>query len=375
MQPKSLRLLFVIKSLAVDGGGAERVLSAITSGLAARGHQIEIATFDTAASKPFYRFDERVKLIRLGVGRSDRESSPVEVWARVRALRSLARDRRPDVAVGFMHSAYVPLALALAGTDLASIGSEHIVFGHYADRPVERMLLLAAGYLLTATTGISETMREGFPASYRRKMHVIVNPVALPETAGASHVSRENVVLTVGRLEEQKDQATLILAFNRIAREFSPWRLRIIGEGSLRPELEALARRAGLSDRIELPGTVHDIEREYARAGLFVMPSRYESFGLATAEALAAGLQALGFADCPGTNELIKNGVNGLLVSGQDRAEALADGLARLIGDAELRTRLGQAGPASVAGYSVDAVVNEWEALFAQVAARNGSRL
>jgi glycosyltransferase involved in cell wall biosynthesis len=97
------------------------------------------------------------------------------------------------------------------------------------------------------------------------------------------------------------------------------------------------------------------------------MPSLYESFGLATAEALAHGLPAVGFADCPGTNELIENEVNGLLVPAGDRVAGLAAALSRLIEDSDLRRRLGQAGPQSVARFSVDTIVAQWEELLRRV--------
>ena len=95
--------------------------------------------------------------------------------------------------------------------------------------------------------------------------------------------------------------------------------------------------------------------------------SRFESFGMVTAEALAAGLPVVGFADCPGTNELIRHDKNGWLVGGpdRDRVEALADGLAALMTDNATRVRLGSAGPATVAQYAQDNVVSEWARLLA----------
>jgi len=369
MTHKSLRLLFVAKSLAVPGGGAERVLAEVTSALAERGHDVTVASFDREGSEPFYRFNEKMKLLRLGIGQSDKGSGPIEIVRRARGLRRLAVGLRTDVAVGFMHSAYVPLALGLAGTGIRGVASEHIVYSHYSDRPLERFLLLAAGRLLAATTAISDKMRDGFPEPLRTKMRTVPNPVRVfGSQRDGSRRSEAKTLLSIGRLEKQKDQATLIEAFAKLARDFPDWKLRIIGEGSLRPDLESKVAALGLPGRVELPGAVADIEREFAAADLFAMPSLYESFGIATAEALAAGLPAVGFADCPGTNELIDDGVNGALVSGADRAGALADGLARLMRDDNLRARLGEAGPASVEKYSLASVADRWEQLLSDVA-------
>jgi glycosyltransferase involved in cell wall biosynthesis len=100
------------------------------------------------------------------------------------------------------------------------------------------------------------------------------------------------------------------------------------------------------------------------------MPSIYESFGLATAEALAFRVPAVGFADCPGTNELIQDGRNGILVGGPDAVHALAEGLSRLMDSAPLRAQLGQAGPDSVRRFSLAAVADRWEEVLRTVAAR-----
>jgi glycosyltransferase involved in cell wall biosynthesis len=288
---------------------------------------------------------------------------------RIRALRRLARAEAPDAAVGFMHSAYIPLGLALAGTGIPAIASEHIVYEHYNDRRVERALLGIVPMFVHSVTAISEEMRRGFPARIRAKMVIVPNPVGTPGGAPADvRGGAEKTILTVGRLEEQKDQRTLVAAFARIAAQYPEWRVRIVGEGILRAALEAQVKALGLAERIALPGATPDISAEYAGAQIFAMPSTYESFGLATAEAMAHGVPAVGFADCPGTNELIVDGENGLLVAGEDRPAALAAGLARLMGSADERVRMGAAAPARVAPFSPKRVVDRWEALLSAAA-------
>jgi glycosyltransferase involved in cell wall biosynthesis len=105
----------------------------------------------------------------------------------------------------------------------------------------------------------------------------------------------------------------------------------------------------------------------YGRAQLYAHPAIHESFGLVTAEALAYGLPAIGFADCSGTNEIIVDGLNGLLVEGGRRVESLAAGLDRMMGSAELRAKLGAAGPESVKRYSIAAITDAWERLLTTV--------
>lgn len=366
-----MKLLFVIKAMALPGGGAERVLALVTGALARRGHDVVLASFDRPGEAPFYALDPAVRHLRLGIGDTARGTGPGEALRRARALRRLAREQRPDAAIGFMHSSFIPLGLAVLGAGIPVIGSEHISYDHYRSRPLQAALLRLAPRLLSALTVLSPAVRDGFPPPLRRLMTVVPNPVEVAVGRPADVVGGDlKTLLAVGRLEAQKDHAVLIDAFARLAGRFRDWRLRIVGEGVLRPKLEAQVHRLGLDGRIDLPGVVRDVEAEYAAAQLFAMPSAYESFGLTTAEALAHGLPVAGFADCPGTNELVADGITGLLAEGPDRAAALADALARLMASPELRARLGAAGPAAIAPFAPERVADIWEGLLARIAAR-----
>jgi glycosyltransferase involved in cell wall biosynthesis len=368
-----MRLLFAIKSLAAAGGGAERVLCEVCSGLAERGHQVSIVSYDPPGAPSFYPLDSRVRRLALPIGKAAESTSLSETLARLPALRRLAREERPDAAIGFMHSIYVPMALALAGTGVPLLASEHIVYRHFESRPLERLLLNLVPPLLAGITTISAAARATFPRRIAERTTVIPNPVSVDPAARADPVGgARKTLLSVGRLEEQKDHRTLIAAFARIAGEFPDWDLRIVGEGSLRAPLEAQVQAAELTDRVAMPGTMADIADEYGTAQLFAMPSTYESFGLATAEALAHGLPAIGFADCPGTNELIRSGENGLLVEGPDRPLALAQGLREAMKSPALCAEWAKAAPQSVSMYRLADVLNAWEELLRRIAARQG---
>lgn len=367
----TLKLLFAIKSLAAAGGGAERVLCEVCSGLADRGHTVSVVTYDPAGAPSFYPLDPRVRRLSLPIGAATQATSPGETLVRLPALRHLVRDERPDVAIGFMHSIYIPMALALIRSGVPLVASEHIVYRHFANRPLERALLNLVPPLLAGITTISQAASDTFPSRIARCMTVVPNPVGASATALADPAGGpRKILLTVGRLEEQKDHRTLIAAFARIAGRFPDWNLRIVGAGSLRSALQSQIEAAGLLGRVELPGIVSDVSAEYRGAQLFVMPSAYESFGLATAEALAHGLPAIGFADCPGTNELIRSGRNGLLVEGENRALTLAEGLCEAMASAPLRNQWAAEGPRSVAMYRLPDVLNAWEQLLRSVAAK-----
>jgi len=355
-----VNILFLIAALSRGAGGAERVLSEVSAELVNRGHAVSVASFDAPGSEDFYPLDLRIARHRLGapgIGKSLR-------------VRSLVRNCRPDVAVGFMHTSFLRLPIGTLGTGVPIVASEHTVCAHYKTRRGLLSLLRLATSFFAAITVPSVKARDSFPPEVRRKMVIIPNPVTLSGSATSDRGrSARQIVLAAGNLRKEKRHALLIEAFARVAPSFTDWDLHIAGDGPELASLEAQIRSAGLDKRVKLLGPVRDMSGTYAGADIFVVPSQYESFGIATAEALSAGITAIGFADCPGTNEIIADGQNGLLVGGPDPAAALADGLSRLMSSPDERRRLGAAGPARVASYSLDSIVDQWEQLLSNVAA------
>lgn len=347
------------------------MLADVTSGLVERGCSVSVITYDSPYASSFYSLHPSINLINLGIGKSAERANMRETLLRVIAIRRIIVQSNPDIVVGFMHSMFIPLGIALAGTNIPLIASEHIVFEHYKNRTIEYLLLQLTPYLTKKTIVISEKVRSGFKPHLKNHMTVIPNPVCISvesraDVAGLNLIRK--TILSVGRLSPQKDHKTLIDAYAKLADQFPEWDLRIVGDGNLRSELEAQIKTLKLQERIELVGITQKVSEEYLRAQIFVMPSLYESFGLATAEALAHGLPVVGFADCPGTNELIKHEQNGILVQGANRTACLADGLRRMMDAPDLRRLLGNAGPNSVAEFSKEKVCDRWEVLLQKYA-------
>lgn len=364
-----MRILFLIKSLALSGGGAEKVLSLVSTGLAERGHAVNVLTFDGPQSSDFHVTGELVRRTFLGLGNAEKKSGPIVTMKRVAAIRKAASRFSPDVAIGFMHSAFFPLSLALLNSDIPVIGSERTSYDHYRSRPVERVLVRLSAPRLAAMTVNDEQVRSGFPSQLAKRMTVVPNPVLKANRLADPIGSGGKTLLSVGGLRPEKDHSTLLFAFARIADRFTDWKLKIIGDGPLIEPLRRQIAALGLNHLVELPGASRRIEEEYEGAQLFVLPSIYEAFPNSVAEALAHGLPAIGFADCPGTNALIISGVNGDLAGGGDRVAALAKSLAKLMDDASLRSSLGKAAPRTVDRFSLAAALDRWEQLIEQVTA------
>jgi glycosyltransferase involved in cell wall biosynthesis len=167
----------------------------------------------------------------------------------------------------------------------------------------------------------------------------------------------------MGRLSAEKGFDLLLDAFARIAPQHADWSLKILGQGPLRPALQAQALRLDLGERVQFTGEVADPFPILRVADLFVFPSRSEGFGMALAEAMACGLPAVSF-DCPsGPRDIVRDGIDGILVPPED-VVALAAALDRLMGDAQERERLAVRAPEVTVRFSRERILSLWQDLF-----------
>lgn len=367
-----MRLLFAIKGLVVAGGGAERVFADVANALAQRGHEVHIATFDKPGQALFYDLDPAIPVHLLGAGDPGVPTPRSNLPKIMFGIRKLARELKPDAAVAFMHSTYVPVAFGLMGTGIPLVLSEHTSAAHFNERPLQRALVRLVQKRSFAKTVVSDVIRDEHPPHWRNNIAVLPNPVDMDAFRRAQTIEPEKLILCVGGLRVEKGQDVLIEAFDRIAGDHPDWRLRLVGDGVTRSEIEQRVARSIHGDRIEIAGVQKDVAREYARAAIAVVPSRYESLALVAVEAMASGRPVIGFADCAGPAKLIEDGVNGLLVDQkEDRAGALAEAMDRMIRDAKLRQSMGSRAPETVIEYSADAVLAQWENLLAAAAHRS----
>jgi glycosyltransferase involved in cell wall biosynthesis len=167
----------------------------------------------------------------------------------------------------------------------------------------------------------------------------------------------------MGRMTEQKGFDLLLEAFARVAARHTEWQLEIWGEGPLRSELERVRERWRLSGRARFPGRTEDAYGVLRAADLYVLSSRYEGFPMVLCEAMAVGLPVVAF-DCrTGPREIVRDGVDGLLVPAGD-IDALARALDRLMGDVEARARLGARAPEVCERFGLARVLALWDQVF-----------
>ncbi len=342
-------------------------MSILADGLAARGHTVTLITLWSAASD-FYVLGQGIQRIALGLAHhsANLRQSLLMTCHRLFRLRKEIRSSRPDVIVSFMDTVNMLTLLATRGLSHPVIVSERVHPAHHEIgwlRTLVRRLLYPHADAIVLPARDAAHWMEAFISN--RILHVIANPVRLRRTANDAprtpgrHTRR---VIAMGRLAPQKQFDLLLRAFAASSQGDAEWSLVIIGEGPDRQLLQAVATDLGLTERVGWLGLVQHPEEVLRRADIYVLSSRYEGFPNALVEAMASGLSVVSF-DCPsGPGEIIRDGIDGILVPAQDLT-ALTVAIRRLMLDEPERLRLGSRAVEVTARFAVDKVIDEWEAL------------
>lgn len=403
---------------SLDGGGAGRTALKTVGALAERGHRVDIVLFSPSVAFPkeipeaarFFVLCSRVQWVR----REEADMPPGAVWLPERApplqlprlVAGLIRDF-PASAPGLIRRAGPGRVLRLARyvererpdivfanllpAEIAAFFSRRLA-GWSTFPPIvpimrniakpgtrmtkrRRLLFPEFAHVVAVSRGVAESLSTsvGMPAE---RITPIYNPTFTPDIAQRAEEEPDHpwysdsgppIIIGAGRLKPQKDFSTLIEAFRRVS-AVRACRLIILGEGSLRPELESQVRALGLENSVSLPGWVENPYAFMSRAALFVLSSRHEGFPGVLIEALACGCPAAS-TDCPaGPSEILED-LSMLASVGDPEAlsRVMLRALERTVDKAALR--------ACASRFSVERAADDYETLIAQIAARqDGNR-
>ncbi|MFE2284076.1 stealth conserved region 3 domain-containing protein [Streptomyces sp. NPDC059443] len=201
--------------------------------------------------------------------------------------------------------------------------------------------------------------------------------VAIPNAVPGSFRPRSDLdgktIVLAARMTPEKQLDHAIEAFAAVADEHPEWTMRIFGDGPQEVRLRQLIDGLALHDRVMLMGRSADMEQEWAKAGLAVLPSRNEAFPLVLLEVFAAGVPVIAYDIVTGPAEIIRHGVDGLLVPAGDK-DSLAVAMAKLMDDDSTRRAYGKAARQGVhERFSAEKITAQWEALFERLVARRDS--
>lgn len=349
-------------------GGAERIFTDLSNYLSRR-HQVQVLTWSDAA--PYYGLCRQIRWIPLK--RQDYKGWLGDQMHRYRRLKAFIRKDDSDAYIAFL-----PLATYLLLSMKKEIRSPVMFSIRISPEEEYRpcyMKLLAWKYMPKADGIVFQTdaQRQYFKKIRVRSCAVIPNSLTeafLNQRADAGEKKKR--IISVGRLNRQKNIPLLIGAFSEIADEFPMYDLYIFGEGEERERLEQLIFKQGLENRVYLPGVKKNIKEELVQSEIFVMSSDYEGISNALLEALSVGLPSVA-TDCVGggARMLIQDGENGILVPVNDR-QALADGMRRLLKDTELRKRLSGNAVKVNEDYAPERILKRWETYISRIVKGTG---
>jgi phosphatidyl-myo-inositol alpha-mannosyltransferase len=349
-------------------GGVQTHVKELAGQLRSRGHEtLVLAPATKDPGEPGIRIVGRPIRIRY-----QGTVAPICFWpASIARIGSALRSFGPDVV-----HAHEPLspstAMFAAWRSLVPVVG---TFHAYSSR--SRLFDRAAPLLrpvwrkLSVRLAVSEAAAEFVGARMGDRVRVVPNGLdvdAFSKAEPAAGLPEGRRLLWVGRLDPQKGFPAAVKAFAELAGEIQDLSFVVVGEGADRRVVQALERET--RGRIVMVGAVrHDqLPPYHAAADAFVSPAvDQESFGLVLVEAMAAGLPVVA-SDIPGYREVVRGGVDGLLVPTGDTA-ALTEALRRVLTDRDLATRLGSAGRERAARYRWDVVTQQIEAAYREAIA------
>ena len=378
-----------------DTGGAAKVFSAFANEMTRRGHEVSMVYSDDREGEFFYPVANTVQTYNLRHCNGTNILFPT--WMKVKRellklvdtrtgrgvndefhekfllgnLKAILRETGPDIVVTFH-----PMASKSFVCDL-KVDMPVITMSHGDPEDYFHTYPLAELPAIEHSTA-NQVLLPSFATPLRRRypnlrVEVIGNVVPQYETQVDLAAPKERrKILFIGRLVRNHKQPHLLVeAFCKIANEFPAWDVELWGaddRASFTKKMQSEIDHAGLHDRVVFKGTTHDVAAVLRTGDIFAFPSAYEGWGMSLTEAMSMGLPAVGFQSCVAVNEIIKDGITGVLT--QDGAAAYADGLKRLMADKELRKRMGDAARESMRPYSAKAIWDRWEALLEECVSR-----
>jgi glycosyltransferase involved in cell wall biosynthesis len=349
LKRESKRIVFLIGSMGK--GGAERVISVLANSYAAKGWKVDILLLLNSICE--YQLNKNINLIPIC---NENKSRLAQLPKWLFGIRKYVKENKPDKIVSFIARINIITIIACLGLNRSIIISERndpradgrsifVRFGTHLLYPLVNKIVFQTKWAQSC-----------FSSRIQKKSVVIPNPIQV--TTKASKI-KEKKIVAVGRLVEQKNHAMLIRAFKKVHEKFPDYKLYIYGEGKLRNTLQEQIKDLKLTDAVFLPGNVTSIHESIADAEMFVLSSDYEGLSNALLEAMMMGLPCIS-TNCAGSNEIISNNYNGILVSVDDE-EQLSKAICDLINDKEKAFSLSQNAKRTLCSMNIDKVISLWE--------------
>ncbi|MCH5258178.1 MAG: glycosyltransferase [Lachnospiraceae bacterium] len=362
-------IAFYIGSL--HKGGAERVFVNLAEFFQREGYRVTMVTQYRYPEEEEYILPSGIQRVISDLNSTELSNSRiVNFYRRVCKLHRIWKTEQPDMVLACIGKNNFMAIVTTMFTKTRPVVS---VVGEAKEEYPGRLMHGLANFLFPHAAGIvlqTERSKYFFNKKIQRKAVILpnsLNPVFIkPRYEGV----RDQRIVAVGRLDANKNHEMMIRAFAALKDKYPEYTLTIYGEGELRPFLEDLANRLGVSERVFLPGVIPDVAVRIERAALFLLTSYSEGVSNALIEALASGLPVIS-TDVPsgGTVELITDGVNGLIIPAGD-LPALEESMDKLLGDSAYADSLGREAAKIQKRLAPERVNHLWKEYFNEIMAR-----
>lgn len=332
MNKQANKILIIAPCLAM--GGIERASSNTANGLSELGAKVYFLSL--FKKEAFFKLNEGIEIIEpQGFNKTKLSLFKSILWIRKEVKRV-----NPEHILVFNKFYGAITALALLGTKYPYFLSERSSPLFVWRQPMRAINKFAFSIKPPKGVIAQTNIAAEYQRKYFKKTEVIVIPNSVREVQLFPEIKREKVILAVGRLNDYlKGFDLLIESFAKLKNQ--DWELHIAGGDEEGGALKEQAERLGVINRIKFLGKVKEIDKCYAYAGMFVIPSRSEGFPNALAEAMTARCCCIAFDFVAGPNEMITNGVDGILVPSGD-TQKLAEAIDDLIVKDDFRDVLAQ---------------------------------
>lgn len=374
-----MKVVFVVRHVD-SSGGRERVLTHKANYFArVFGYQVSIVTLFQQRDATYFPLDERVALRHLRLQSPEAFAGGALAYRQYAktALSDVLRELAPDITITLWWGIEFKLL-----PDIPHAG-HRIVEQHFSQHMRDRLLTQegTSPYFklrVRLNRWIENRALRRYDAyvvlTHEDRAHwdhpqlsVIPNPLSYADPVASD--GSAPIVMSVGRLGEQKGFDRLLRIWAKVEARHPDWRLVIRGDGEHRDALTALIEELQLS-RASIEPATPNIEDEMRRASIFALTSRYEGFGLVLTEAMQCAVPVVTYDTKCGPRDIVDDGVSGFIVREGDE-DAFVERLERLMQDRPLRLRMGDAARRSVnERFGVERVMQQWKELFESMRSR-----
>ena len=362
----SKNILILVRSLYIYAGGVEKMSIEIANELSSRGYKISILTWDNdidyALPLDFHKIDKRISLYKLNIGSIKNKSNLFTRIKRILKIRKIILNQEINILIAFVEGIYWNALLASIFTKIKIIASERVSperFKYISLKKYKFIIMNLFRFAYKITVQFPSYV-DYYPEYLRRKIKVIPNSVSDTNLDKDFMTKKEKIILCVSRCSFQKNIPCLLKAFSLI-KDKQNWKIFIITDNNQEHPIDKLVDELNIKEDVKIIEPVSDISQFYLRSSIFCLPSYYEGFPNALAEAMSFGSACIGFENCSGVNELIEHNVTGLLAKGIDNKLSLKNVINKLMNDKNLRIELGTNARKFVSRYNKSDVFLKWE--------------